>query len=134
MNQHPEMWYIIIGLVGILGGFLSKMAFELIKNKSGDGRLLEVISVIDKRTALMDKNLDDGISVAKRNTESYHEFLIVLNDLKNMISNNTDVTKELVKEVKTQTVVLTQIKNNGNGKEKRRRLPKERSIWQQGFI
>ena len=117
MNQHPEMWYIIIGLVGILGGFLSKMAFEVIKNKSGDGSLLEVISVIDKRTALMDKNLDDGISIARRNTESYHEFLIVLNDLKNMISNNTDVTKELVKEVKTQTAVLTEIKNNGNGKK-----------------
>jgi hypothetical protein len=118
MSEHPEFWWI---LAAVAGGFLTlllKMAFEWLKNKSG-GDLLDVIlsyvKGVDKRTLLMEQNLAHGVSVAERNTQSYHEFIIALNDLKNMIKADTEATKELVKEIKNQTAILTQIKNNGNG-------------------
>jgi len=122
MSEHPEFWYILTAIGGGLFALIFKMAFEWLKTKSGGDLskvILDRVNRIDNRTMLMDKNLDDGVAVAKRNTDSYHEFLIVLNDLKNMIGNNTKVTEELVQEVKTQTEVfnkvLIEIKRNGNG-------------------
>ncbi len=59
--------------------------------------------------------LDHGVAVAERNTESYSKFIIVLNDLKNMIKNSTEAQKEMTIEVRKQTVILTAIKKNGSG-------------------
>ena len=118
MNEHPELFYIVTGVAGGFIALLLKMAWEWLKTKSGGDYLtviLEYVKGIDKRTLLMEQNLAHGVSVAERNTESYHEFIIALNDLKNMISNNTKVSKELVTEIKNQTKILTEIKNNGNG-------------------
>jgi hypothetical protein len=124
MNEHPELWWILAAVAGGFVSLLLKMAFEWLKNKSG-GDLSKVIlakvETVDNRTLLMEQNLAHGVSVAERNTDSYHEFIIALNDLKNMIKADTDATKELIKEVKTQTKVfnnvLVEIKRNGNGRK-----------------
>jgi hypothetical protein len=120
MNEHPELFYIIASVAGGFVALLLKMAWEWLKNKSGgdlDRVILNKVETIDNRTLLMDQNLTHGVSVAERNTESYHQFIIALNDLKNMIKADTDATKELVKEIKAQTKILTEIKNNGNGRK-----------------
>jgi hypothetical protein len=120
MSEHPELWWILAAVAGGFVSLLLKMAFEYLKNKSGGDLsrvILNKVETIDSRTLLMEKNLDHGVSVAERNTDSYHEFIIALNDLKNMIKADTDATKELVKEIKAQTKILTEIKNNGNGKK-----------------
>ena len=61
----------------------------------------------------LDIKLDHGVSVAERNTKSYTEFIIALNDLKNMIKNNTAAVKTQAEEASKQTALLRSIKNNG---------------------
>lgn len=120
MTEHPELFYIIASVAGGFVALLLKMAWEWLRNTSGgdlDRVILNKVETIDSRTLLMESNLAHGVSVAERNTESYHEFIIALNDLKNMIKGSVDVQRQLVREVKEQTKILTEIKNNGNGRK-----------------
>ena len=57
--------------------------------------------------------VDHGVSIAERNSESYTKFIIALNDLKNMIKNNTAAVRNLTEESTKQTAILRSIKNNG---------------------
>ena len=130
MTEHPEMWAVVLIIGSAIITLLGKITFDWLKNKDGDSKIY--VCPLDKAAAVdyikracentqenqdilkkMETNLNHGISVAERNTESYHKFLIILNDLKNMIVNNTEAQKEIVKEIKTQTIILRDINKNG---------------------